>query len=79
PGIGFAVTGALLRTGRAAAVGRYALLLFASTVWSLWELGLDWRHLLPRLALWFALGIVLLLTLFRKPLLRNGPARMGTA
>ncbi|WP_439884650.1 glucose/quinate/shikimate family membrane-bound PQQ-dependent dehydrogenase [Pseudomonas syringae] len=77
-GIGFAVTGVLLMTGRSAALGLYALLLFASTVWSLWEVGLDWWQLVPRLALWFALGLVLLLPWFRRPLLRNGPARMGT-
>ncbi|RMQ49816.1 Quinoprotein glucose dehydrogenase [Pseudomonas cichorii] len=77
-GIGFAVTGILLILGRRSAIGLYALLLFASTVWALWEVGLDWWQLVPRLALWFALGIVLLLPWFRRPLLRGEPARLGT-
>jgi quinoprotein glucose dehydrogenase len=46
----------------------YALVLFASTVWALWEVGLDWWQLVPRLAMLFALGIVLLLPWVRRPL-----------
>lgn len=34
---------------------------------------------MPRLSLWFALGVVLLLPWFRRPLLRDGPAPLGTA
>ncbi|BAQ82779.1 glucose/quinate/shikimate family membrane-bound PQQ-dependent dehydrogenase [Pseudomonas sp. St29] len=78
-GIGLTLTGLLLLAGKRAALGLYALLLFASTVWSLWEIGLDWWQLVPRLSLWFALGVVLLLPWFRRPLLRDGPAPMGTA
>ena len=77
-GIGLAVTGVLLLAARRAALGLYALVLFASTVWALWEVGLDWWQLVPRLALLFALGIVLLLPWFRRPLLRGQPAAMGT-
>ncbi|MGV8861313.1 MAG: glucose/quinate/shikimate family membrane-bound PQQ-dependent dehydrogenase [Pseudomonas sp.] len=77
-GIGFALTGALLIAARRAALGLYALLLLASTLWALWEVGLDWWQLVPRLALWFALGIVLLLPWFRRPLLRGQPAPMAT-
>ena len=76
-GIGVTVTGILLLMGRRAAIGLYALVLFASTLWSLYEVGLDWWQLVPRLALWFALGIVLLLPWFRKPLLTQ-PAPMAT-
>ncbi|MCL9655042.1 glucose/quinate/shikimate family membrane-bound PQQ-dependent dehydrogenase [Pseudomonas protegens] len=78
-GIGLALTGLLLLAGKRAALGLYALVLFASTLWSLWEIGLDWWQLVPRLSLWFALGVVLLLPWFRRPLLRDGPAPMGTA
>lgn len=78
-GIGLTLTGLLLLAGKRAALGLYALVLFASTVWSLWEIGLDWWQLVPRLSLWFALGVVLLLPWFRRPLLRNGPAPVGTA
>ena len=78
-GIGLVLTGILLLAGRRAALGLYALVLLASTAWSLWEVGLDWWQLVPRLSLWFALGIVLLLPWFRRPLLRQGPAPLGTA
>ena len=43
------------RVARRAALGLYALVLFASTVWALWEVGLDWWQLVPRLALLFAI------------------------
>lgn len=78
-GIGLTLTGLLLLAGKRAALGLYALVLFASTLWSLWEIGLDWWQLVPRLSLWFALGVVLLLSWFRRPLLRDGPAPIGTA
>ena len=78
-GIGFALSGVLLIAARRAALGLYALVLFASTVWALWEVGLDWWQLVPRLSLWFALGVVLLLPWFRRPLLRDGAAPLGTA
>jgi len=78
-GIGITLTGILLLMRRRAALGLYAIVLFASTVWALWEVGLDWWQLVPRLSLWFALGVVLLLPWFRRPLLRNGPAPVGTA
>ncbi len=47
-------------------------MLLASTAWALWEVGLDWWQLVPRLALWFALGVILLLPWARRPL--RGPA-----
>ncbi|PYB96924.1 glucose/quinate/shikimate family membrane-bound PQQ-dependent dehydrogenase [Pseudomonas atacamensis] len=77
-GIGIALSGILLLMRRSAALGLYAIVLFASTVWALWEVGLDWWQLVPRLALWFVLGFVMLLPWFRRPLLLNGPAKIGT-
>jgi quinoprotein glucose dehydrogenase len=77
-GIGITLTGLLLLATRRAALGLYALVLFASTVWALWEVGLDWWQLVPRLALLFALGIVMLLPWFRRPLLRGQSAPLGT-
>ncbi|MEX5593430.1 glucose/quinate/shikimate family membrane-bound PQQ-dependent dehydrogenase [Pseudomonas orientalis] len=77
-GIGIALTGVLLLSNRRAALGLYALVLFASTVWALWEVGLDWWQLVPRLALLFALGIVMLLPWFRRPLLHGQAAPLGT-
>ena len=60
-GIGFAVSGILLLAQRRIGLGLYGLVLIASTVWALWEVGLDWWQLVPRLAIWFAIGVVLLL------------------
>lgn len=77
-GIGLTLTGVLLLATRRAALGLYALVLFASTVWALWEVGLDWWQLVPRLALLFALGLVMLLPWFRRPLLHGQPAPLGT-
>nr|BFE94548.1 hypothetical protein GCM10020185_50840 [Pseudomonas brassicacearum subsp. brassicacearum] len=77
-GIGLALTGVLLIMARRAALGLYALVLFASTVWALWEVGLDWWQLVPRLAMLFALGIVMLLPWFRRPLLTAEASAMGT-
>ena len=44
-GLGILVTGLLLLAGRSAAIGLYAVVLFASTVWSLYEIGFDWWQL----------------------------------
>ena len=77
-GIGFGLSGALLMAGRRAALGLYAIVLFASTVWALMEVGLDWWQLVPRLALWFAIGIVLLLPWFRRPLTGSQSAPVTT-
>ncbi|AIC22063.1 MULTISPECIES: glucose/quinate/shikimate family membrane-bound PQQ-dependent dehydrogenase [Pseudomonas] len=78
-GIGLIVSGVLLLAGRSSALLVYGVVLFLSSVWALWEVGLDWWQLVPRLSLFFALGVVLLLPWFRRPLLRNGPAPLGTA
>ncbi|AZD10249.1 Glucose dehydrogenase, PQQ-dependent [Pseudomonas chlororaphis] len=78
-GIGLIVSGILLLAGRSAALFIYGVVLFLSSVWALWEVGLDWWQLVPRLSLLFALGVVLLLPWFRRPLLRNGPAPVSTA
>ncbi|MBF8747244.1 glucose/quinate/shikimate family membrane-bound PQQ-dependent dehydrogenase [Pseudomonas putida] len=77
-GVGIALTGILLLLGKPAALWLYALVLFASTVWSLVEVGLDWWRLVPRLALWFVLGIVMLLPWFRRPLQNSEAAGKGT-
>lgn len=71
-GIGFALSGVLLLAQRQIALGLYGLVLLGSTVWALFEVGLDWWQLVPRLAIWFAIGVVLLLPWARRPLI--GPA-----
>ncbi len=80
-GIGFAVVGIMLLALRKHALGLYGLVLLGSTAWALWEVGLDWWQLVPRLSLWFALGVVLLLPWTRRPLrgLAGKPARLNLA
>ncbi|MCU1721225.1 glucose/quinate/shikimate family membrane-bound PQQ-dependent dehydrogenase [Pseudomonas sp. 5P_5.1_Bac1] len=80
-GIGFAVSGVMLLALRKHALGLYGLVLLGSTAWALWEVGLDWWQLVPRLALWFAIGVVLLLPWARRPLrgLAGQPARINVA
>lgn len=76
-GIGFALSGVLLLALRRIALGLYGLVLLGSTLWALWEVGLDWWQLVPRLSLWFALGVVLLLPWARRPLLGQ-PGKLNT-
>lgn len=80
-GVGFAVSGVMLLALRKHALGLYGLVLLGSTAWALWEVGLDWWQLVPRLSLWFALGVVLLLPWARRPLrgLAGQPARINLA
>jgi quinoprotein glucose dehydrogenase len=77
-GLGLVLTGVLLLRGRSTALGVYAVVLFASTVWALWEIGLDWWQLVPRLSLWFVFGVLLLLPWFRRPLVLRRPAGGAT-
>jgi len=78
-GLFLVVTGVLLLTGRSVALGIYAVFLLGSTVWSLAETGLDWWQLVPRLSLWFVLGLLLWLPWFRKPLVLREAAPKGTS
>ena len=80
-GIGFAASGVMLLALRKLALGLYGLVLLGSTAWALWEVGLDWWQLVPRLSLWFALGVLLLLPWARRPLrgLAGKPARVNLA
>jgi quinoprotein glucose dehydrogenase len=60
-GVGLIAVGALLFVRRQSAVSLYALMLVLTTAWALYEVGLDFWQLLPRLDVWFALGIWLAL------------------
>ena len=60
-GIGMLVAGALVWQGRRSAQPFLALLLFATLVWSVIEVKFDWWQLLPRLDIWFAAAVWLLL------------------
>ncbi|EHJ93458.1 glucose/quinate/shikimate family membrane-bound PQQ-dependent dehydrogenase [Vreelandella boliviensis] len=71
-GLSIIVCGALFALRRGAALWLYALILFATLVWALWEVGLDWWQLVPRVAILCLIGILLLLPWWRKPLHSKG-------
>lgn len=72
--------GALIWTGRRLGLHVYAVVLLASALWALVEVGRDWWQLLPRLDLWFALGVFLLVLLPRMgSRLHRGPGHGGKA
>ena len=73
-GAGLAVTGFLVFRARRAALFLLAVLLLATVVWSLVEVRFDWWQLLPRLDIWFAAGVWLLLPFINR---RLGPASSG--
>lgn len=60
-GIGLLAVGVLVFKGRRAAQGLLAVLLLATLIWSIVEVRFDWWQLLPRLDIWFAAGVWLLL------------------
>jgi quinoprotein glucose dehydrogenase len=62
-GIGMLIAGALVWKGRRSAQPFLALLLFATLIWSVIEVKFDWWQLLPRLDIWFAAAVWLLLPL----------------
>jgi quinoprotein glucose dehydrogenase len=55
-GCGLAACGWLVVRGRAAALGAMAVLLLGTLAWSMWEAGLDFWQLVPRVDLWVLLG-----------------------
>jgi len=60
-GIGMIATGVLVFKGRRAALGLLSLVLILTVIWSLAEVKFDWWQLLPRLDIWFAAALWLLL------------------
>jgi len=71
-GLGVAATGALLWRGRAEALPLYALVLLATTIWALSEVGLIGWQLEPRLVAPVVLGLWLLLPWVRRKLVGVG-------
>jgi quinoprotein glucose dehydrogenase len=59
-GIGWLATGWLLVLRRRAALTVYAVLLACTTIWALWEVGLDRWSLVPRCALFWLVALWLL-------------------
>ncbi|MHC1479541.1 membrane-bound PQQ-dependent dehydrogenase, glucose/quinate/shikimate family [Frateuria aurantia] len=74
-GIGVALSGVLLVARQRTALWLYAVVLLASTIWAIGEVKLDWWQLLPRLDIWFLLGLLLLLPGIHRAL----PGRGGRA
>ncbi len=81
-GLGVLLTGVLLLANRRMALWLYAAVLLLSTAWALYEVKLDWWQLLPRLDVWFVLGLWLLLVAGRRhatPHARAGGAPLAIA
>lgn len=71
-GVSIFIVGVLLAMRKGAALWLYAVVLFATLLWALWEVGLDWWQLVPRVAIVCLIGIILLLPWWRKPLHSRG-------
>lgn len=67
-GLGLIAVAILLYRKHPAALWLYAVMLSLTTAWALSEVGVDFWQLLPRLDVWFALGIWLALPLVRRRL-----------
>ncbi|TCV92353.1 quinoprotein glucose dehydrogenase [Luteibacter rhizovicinus] len=69
-GIATLVVAALLIIRRTAALWVFALLLLGTTVWAVIEVKFDWWQLMPRVWVWFVLGLWLLTPWVRRGLVR---------
>ncbi|MBZ5487301.1 glucose/quinate/shikimate family membrane-bound PQQ-dependent dehydrogenase [Halomonas aquamarina] len=78
-GIAVVVAGILLALRKGAALWLYAAILFATLAWALWEVGLDWWQLVPRVAIPCLIAIIMLLPWWRKPLHSRGGSLALTA
>ncbi|MFC5743512.1 glucose/quinate/shikimate family membrane-bound PQQ-dependent dehydrogenase [Dyella tabacisoli] len=76
-GAGVIATAWLVLRQRRAALWFYALVLTGTVVWSLFEVRFDWWQLVPRIAVWLALGVWLLLPWLHRRLL-IGSARTAS-
>lgn len=70
-GIAVFVTAILLLKNKTSALTLFAIILVLSTGWAVWEVGFDWWQLVPRLWVWFVIGLVLFLPWIRKTLNPN--------
>jgi quinoprotein glucose dehydrogenase len=68
------ITAGLVFARRGEALLLFALAMAGSLIWAIFEIRLDWWQLLPRLDLWFALGVLLLLPVVTRGL-TSGPAQ----
>jgi quinoprotein glucose dehydrogenase len=67
-GLAVLVTGVLLLMGKRSALLLYALVILGTTIWAVVEVRFDWWQLLPRLDVWFILGVLLLLPVVNRKL-----------
>lgn len=67
-GLGFLITAALLIARKLLALHVYAVIVVASLVWAIWEVGLDWWQLGPRGGVIILIGMWLLTPWIRRPL-----------
>lgn len=70
-GIGILLTAILLLKRKSSALILFSIILFFTTCWALWEVGLSWWQLVPRLWVWFVAGLVLLLPWIRNSLTKS--------
>ena len=74
------VTAWLLYRRRSSALLLYAIFLFGTTVWAVWEVGTDFWALTPRLDVTFFLGLwILLPVVYNQMLAKNAFARGALA
>lgn len=69
-GAGCIVAAALLWKQRRSALYLFAVIWGLTVIWALWEVGLNWWGLVPRLV---AMTVILLLILFLSPALHRAP------
>ncbi|MNH96618.1 Quinoprotein glucose dehydrogenase [compost metagenome] len=80
-GLGFLIVAALLIARKLLALHVYAVIVVASLVWAIWEVGFDWWQLGPRGGVIILLGMWLLTPWIRRPLGLISPtgARYGAS
>ncbi|WP_252867004.1 membrane-bound PQQ-dependent dehydrogenase, glucose/quinate/shikimate family [Janthinobacterium lividum] len=78
-GIGMLVAGALVFQGKRSTQPFMAFLLIATLIWSVIEVKFDWWQLLPRLDIWFAAAVWLLLPFVSRRLAPAAAAKQGQA
>ncbi|WP_447555485.1 glucose/quinate/shikimate family membrane-bound PQQ-dependent dehydrogenase [Vreelandella sp. EE22] len=78
-GVGVMAAGILLALRKGTALWLYAAILLGTLAWALWEVGLDWWQLVPRVAIPCLIAIIMLLPWWRKPLHSRGGSLALTA
>ncbi|MCA1863557.1 membrane-bound PQQ-dependent dehydrogenase, glucose/quinate/shikimate family [Janthinobacterium sp. HSC-3S05] len=78
-GIGMLIAGVLVFKGKRSAQPFMAFLLLATLIWSVIEVKFDWWQLLPRLDIWFAAAVWLLLPFVSRRLAPAAAEKQGQA